>query len=143
MGSEMCIRDSGGSMGTPGSVNYLFERKAVFQFDKYNDELIDLALNSDCLDILESNKSVTFEFPPSDFKNMNEKFNNNSFIPSNAEIAQIPNVGVVIDIEKFKSVSKLISALEDLDDVQDVYACLLYTSPSPRDGLLSRMPSSA
>ena len=66
----------GGSMGTPGSVNYLFERKAVFQFDKYNDELIDLALNSDCLDILESNQSVTFEFPPSDFKNMNEKFNN-------------------------------------------------------------------
>ena len=62
----------GGSMGTPGSVNYLFERKAVFQFDKYNDELIDLALNSDCLDILESNQSVTFEFPPSDFKNMNE-----------------------------------------------------------------------
>ena len=61
----------GGSMGTPGSVNYLFERKAVFQFDKYNDELIDLALNSDCLDILESNQSVTFEFPPSDFKNMN------------------------------------------------------------------------
>ena len=47
-------------MGTPGSVNYLFERKAVFQFDKYNDELIDLALNSDCLDILESNKSITF-----------------------------------------------------------------------------------
>ena len=76
----------GGSMGTPGSVNYLFERKAVFQFDKYNDELIDLALNSDCLDILESNQSVTFEFPPSDFKNMNEKFNNNSFVPSNAEI---------------------------------------------------------
>ena len=64
----------GGSMGTPGSVNYLFERKAVFQFDKYNDELIDLALNSDCLDILESNQSVTFEFPPSDFKNMNERF---------------------------------------------------------------------
>ena len=69
----------GGSMGTPGSVNYLFERKAVFQFDKYNDELIDLALNSDCLDILESNQSVTFEFPASDFKNMNEKFNNPCF----------------------------------------------------------------
>ena len=67
----------GGSMGTPGSVNYLFERKAVFQFDKYNDELIDLALNSDCLDILESNQSVTFEFPPSDFKNMNEQGSEN------------------------------------------------------------------
>ena len=29
------------------------------------------------------------------------------------------------------------------NDIQIVYACLLYTSPSPRDGLLSRMPSSA
>ena len=82
----------GGSMGTPGSVNYLFERKAVFQFDKYNDELIDLALNSDCLDILESNQSVTFEFPPSDFKNMNEKFNNNSFFPSNAEVSSLYSI---------------------------------------------------
>ena len=32
---------------------------------------------------------------------------------------------------------------EDLEDVYDEGACLLYTSPSPRDGLLSRMPSSA
>ena len=31
--------------------------------------------------------------------------------------------------------------LDDLDDLEDI--CLLYTSPSPRDGLLSRMPSSA
>ena len=30
-----------------------------------------------------------------------------------------------------------------LDDLDDDYRCLLYTSPSPRDGLLSRMPSSA
>ena len=29
------------------------------------------------------------------------------------------------------------------DDIQDTHICLLYTSPSPRDGLLSRMPSSA
>ena len=31
-------------MGTPGSVNYLFERKAIFQFDEYSDELIDFAI---------------------------------------------------------------------------------------------------
>ena len=30
-----------------------------------------------------------------------------------------------------------------LDPTQNIYSCLLYTSPSPRDGLLSRMPSSA
>ena len=31
----------------------------------------------------------------------------------------------------------------EVKGMMDVYACLLYTSPSPRDGLLSRMPSSA
>ena len=36
----------GGSMGTPGSVNYLFERKAIFQFDEYSDELIDFAMRT-------------------------------------------------------------------------------------------------
>ena len=30
-----------------------------------------------------------------------------------------------------------------VDPIMDIYGCLLYTSPSPRDGLLSRMPSSA
>src|SRR5680860_717874 len=32
--------------------------------------------------------------------------------------------------------------IEDLDEVRKILICLLYTSPSPRDGLLSRMPSS-
>ena len=35
------------------------------------------------------------------------------------------------------------SAIYSFDEVQAAEACLLYTSPSPRDGLLSRMPSSA
>ena len=34
-------------------------------------------------------------------------------------------------------------AYADVDEEEEEYGCLLYTSPSPRDGLLSRMPSSA
>ena len=49
------LNKHGGSMGTPGSVNYLFERKAIFQFDEYSDELIDYAISNECLDIIESN----------------------------------------------------------------------------------------
>ena len=47
--------------------------------------------------------------------------------------------GVVLDTE---DVTVTISA-EGSDQISIVYVCLLYTSPSPRDGLLSRMPSSA
>ena len=36
-----------------------------------------------------------------------------------------------------------IKVFKELENVEQVVACLLYTSPSPRDGLLSRMPSSA
>ena len=36
-----------------------------------------------------------------------------------------------------------LSLLDELEKIAPIYACLLYTSPSPRDGLLSRMPSSA
>jgi len=108
-------------MGTPGSVNYLFERKAIFQFDKYSDELIDYAISNECLDIVESNGSVTFEFNPSDFKKINEGLKDLEFIVSNAEIAYIPNVGVNITADQLKSISKIIDSLEELDDVQEVF----------------------
>ena len=111
----------GGSMGTPGSVNYLFERKAIFQFDEYSDELIDFAISNECLDIVESNDSVTFEFNPSDFKKINEGLKDLEFIVSNAEIAYLPNVGVNISAEQLKSISKIIDSLEELDDVQEVF----------------------
>ena len=48
--------------------------------------------------------------------------------------------------QEVKDVTRLISALMNTpqeDEDVDMYHCLLYTSPSPRDGLLSRMPSSA
>ena len=54
-----------GSTGAPGSVNYLFERKAVFQFDESSDILIDLAIENSCLDFTENESSLTFEFTES------------------------------------------------------------------------------
>ena len=53
--------------------------------------------------------------------------------------------GVITIVEPDKEVSRFILLGVDEDDYQTVQVilCLLYTSPSPRDGLLSRMPSSA
>ena len=51
------------------------------------------------------------------------------------------------DLGKQRSIVILIDNLKDLstklDTPESIWHCLLYTSPSPRDGLLSRMPSSA
>jgi len=110
-----------GSTGAPGSVNYLFERKAVFQFDESSDILIDLAIENSCLDFSENDSSLTFEFLPQDFKKINEIFINNNFKTSNSEVAYIPSTFVMLDMLKFQKLSKLIDSLEDLDDVQNVY----------------------
>jgi len=116
------LTKNNGSMGNPGSVSYLFELKAVFQFDKYDDDLVELAINNNCLDIQESNSGITLEFEPSNFKETYELFNRSSYHPSNAEIANIPSSSINLDPSQFSQITKLIESLEDLDDVQDVYA---------------------
>ncbi len=111
-----------GNTGYPGSVNYLFSRKAIFQFDEYKEEIIDLAIENDCIDIQENESGVTFEFQPSEFQKVDQLFRNSGFNLVNSEVAYLPSSSVNLDIEKFNRLSKLIEALEDLDDVQNVYA---------------------
>ena len=50
-----------------------------------------------------------------------------------------------MDIRKVKKLIELLeeSAISEIEIKEGEESCLLYTSPSPRDGLLSRMPSSA
>ena len=116
------LTKNNGSMGNPGSVNYLFERKAIFQFDTFDDELIELGINNNCLEIQESKNSVTFEYDPKDFKELNELFNSSKYTPSNAEVAYIPSTSINLDSDQFIKITKLIESLEELDDVQAVYA---------------------
>ena len=111
-----------GNTGSPGSVNYLFNRKAIFQFEDSNDELINLAIENNCLDILENNNYVNLEFNPSDFKKIDQVFKENNIKPINSEVAYLPDISIMLDNKMFDKVSKLIEALEDLDDVQNVYS---------------------
>ena len=118
---KAALTRNNGSMGNPGSVAYLFELKAIFQFEQYDDDLIELAISSNCLDIQESNNGITLEFEPNNFKSAYEKFNDNGYNPLNAEVAYIPSSSINLNAAKFTQISKLIESLEDLDDVQDVY----------------------
>jgi YebC/PmpR family DNA-binding regulatory protein len=110
-----------GSTGAPGSVNYLFERKAIFQFDSPSDELINLAIENSCLEFIENNSGITFEFNPQDFKKVNEVFQSSKYESNISEVAYVPATPVMIDLDQFKQVANLIEALEDLDDIQNVY----------------------
>ena len=58
-------------------------------------------------------------------------------------VLRYSGVGITIEVESYLWGSLLLTSSQDLDLISSISICLLYTSPSPRDATLSRMPSSA
>ncbi len=114
----------GGNLGTDGSVSYMFERKGVIVIDKKvdEDELMTLALDNDALDFVVNDDSFEIYTTYEDFIKMNkalEQFGITDFIMN--EVRYIPSNYVSLDEDKTAKILGLVDALEDLDDVQDVY----------------------
>lgn len=114
----------GGNLGTDGSVSYMFERKGIIVLNKVIDEdtLMMIALDNDALDFISNEDSYEIYTKPEDFIKMNQALQENDiteFIMN--EIRLVPNNTVTLDEDKKEKIYALIDALEDLDDVQDVY----------------------
>ena len=114
----------GGNLGTDGSVSYLFERKGVLVLDKEydSDKLMEDILELDILDFNEEEDSYIIYTTPEAFigvKDKLEEMGYNNFIMS--EVTFVPNSYISLDEENTEKVSNLIDALNDIDDVQNVY----------------------
>ena len=114
----------GGNLGTDGSVSYMFKRLGVIELEsKYDfDKVMDIAISSDALDVLSDDEVYTIYTEPTDFirvKEALEKEGINEFLTS--EITYVADNKISLDDEKCEKVMNLISALEEIDDVQDVY----------------------
>lgn len=115
----------GGSLGTNGSLEFIFSRKGVFDFpqptgldeDDFTLDLIDAGAED--VEFGEGYVSVTCV--REDFGSVQKKLEELNIEPETAELQRIPSTFVKLDDEAFKRVMKLIDALEDDDDVQKVY----------------------
>ncbi|TDQ39037.1 YebC/PmpR family DNA-binding transcriptional regulator [Thiopseudomonas denitrificans] len=115
----------GGNLGTDGSVAYLFERKGQILFAPGVDEeaLMDAALEAGADDIVvndDGSAEVLTSF--ADFISVNEALKEAGFNAEEAEVTMIPSTTAALDLENAQKIMKLIDALEDLDDVQNVYS---------------------
>ena len=114
----------GGNLGTDGSVSYLFERKGIIVIAKDYDEetLMNIAIENDALDFVVNDDSYEIYTTYEDFIKMNKALSDNNItnIIMN-ETRYIPINTVSLDDESKEKIYNLIDALEDLDDVQDVY----------------------
>lgn len=113
-----------GNMAETGAVSYMFNKKGVLIFDseKYTeDDLMEVGLEAGAEDIVEDGEIFTVYTEPSDFMAVQQAFTDAEMEFKSAEINQVPENLVAVDVETGKKVMRLYDALEDNDDVQNVY----------------------
>ena len=115
----------GGSLGTNGSLEFIFDHKGVFSIkepdnfeeDEFMLEVIDAGVE----DVENQEGYITITTAMEDFGNVNKKLEEMGLETESAELQRIPKTLVELDDSSFRQVMKFIEALEDNDDVQKVY----------------------
>ncbi|WP_058233876.1 YebC/PmpR family DNA-binding transcriptional regulator [Devriesea agamarum] len=118
---------NGGSMAESGSVSYLFHRKGVVTLPKEGrseDDLLEVVLDAGAEEI--SDEGDTFEIlsEPTDVVAVRTSLTDAGIDYDAAEVQFVPSMKVEVDLDGARKVLRLLEALEDSDDVQNVYSNL-------------------
>ena len=115
----------GGALGEPGSVSWIFVKKGliVLDEDKADEEkIMEIALDAGAEDVRQSGSQFEVVMEPSDFEAVKKAFDDAKIPYSLSEITMIPQNTVRLEGKKAEQVLNLIEALEDNDDINNVYA---------------------
>ena len=120
---------NGGSLADPGSVSYLFTRKGVVMVPAQQgarslteDDLLEVVLESGAEEVNELDESYEIISEASDFVSVRKALQAAGIDYDSAEASFIPSMEVPLDIDGARRMLRVIEALEDSDDVQNVYA---------------------
>ncbi|MFB6317349.1 YebC/PmpR family DNA-binding transcriptional regulator [Saccharicrinis sp. FJH54] len=115
----------GGSLGTNGSLSFIFDRKGVFEFPK--PESIDMddleleVIDAGAEDIETEGDTLIITCALEDFGQLNKKLEELGIAPEKAELQRIPNNTKELGLDDAKKVLRMIEDFEDNDDVQNVF----------------------
>ncbi len=115
----------GGSLGAPGCVSWIFEKKGVITFDKgkaEEEKLLEVALDSGAEDVKQADDQFEVVMNPTDFDKVRKAFDTSGLKYSLAEITMIPQNFVRLDGKKAEQMLTLMEALEDNEDISHIYA---------------------
>lgn len=116
---------NGGALGEPGCVAWIFEQKGliVFDRDKVDEEqLLELALEAGAEDVREEETEFDVITDPSDFELVKKAVDDAGLSYTLSEVTMIPKSTVKVEGKKAQQMVNLMQALEDNDDVSNVYA---------------------
>lgn len=116
---------SGGKLGTDGSVSWMFERKGVIFVDaatQDEDAVMTAAIDAGAEDVLSEGDVYEIRCEATDFVGVRNKLEESGIAFSSAELTMIPKNTVALDESDARKTLRLLDALEENDDVQEVFA---------------------
>jgi len=116
---------SGGKLAEPGSVAWMFEAKGVAVVQKEDaseDEVFLIAADAGAEDVRASEETIEVITPPENLKDVVAALTSAGITVESSEVTQVPKTTIRVDGSDAKRLLHLVDALEELDDVQEVYA---------------------
>ncbi len=125
---KMIFNKNGGTLVPTGSLEFMFNRKAVFEIEKYDGDLeeLEMELIDAGLEEIkqEEDGSLQIFADYTDFGNMSKQLEDMGIEYEKGSLQRIPNSPVEISDEQMEELSVLLDKLEDDEDVQNVYTNL-------------------
>jgi transcriptional/translational regulatory protein YebC/TACO1 len=122
---RVAVTRNGGSMADPGSVSYMFNRKGVVLVAKTSgiteDKILEHVLDAGAEDVTDLGESFEIVSEPSDLVAVRTALQGAGIDYESADTSFLPSVSVPLDAEGATKVFALIDAIEELDDVQNVF----------------------
>jgi YebC/PmpR family DNA-binding regulatory protein len=113
---------NGGSLGEPGSVAYLFEQKGYVLVTGDEDTVMMAALDGGADDVEEAGDQWEIMCAPGDLAVVRSSLEDSGATVDQGDVTQIAAISVPLNAANAAKVLRLVDALEDLDDVQEVHA---------------------
>lgn len=115
----------GGNLGENGCVAWMFKKKAVFTVDKENfddeDALMEIVMDAGAEDFDSDDEVFEITAAPEDFDTIEKVLGEKGIETASAEITQVPDTTVKLSGADAEKMQKLLDALDENDDVQNVY----------------------
>ena len=123
---RLVMTSNQGNMADPGSVSYMFSRKGVVIIPKNNslteDEILNSVLDAGAEEVNDLGEAFEVISEPNDLVKVRTALQNSKIEYDSADTSFVPSVSVSLDADAAKKIFTLIEELEDLDDVQTVWA---------------------
>lgn len=120
------LNKRGGQLAKAGAVGYLFESKGLFTVDKAvadEDKIMEVALEAGAEDVKDEGEVWEIHCGPAEFNTVSQALADAGIKPSDSEYTKLPSTTVAVtDVGEAGRVLKLMEALDEYDDVQQVYA---------------------